>query len=111
MEGFISQCCAVFISNNRDFIRKYSLGNVFEKDFKEYWDSKPYRALRYLINKPDKPIPIQCAGCRIFNTLPREKEYGIINTHTGEVMSLKKFYHECMGENMKWRYKDIIKDL
>jgi len=111
MEGFISQCCAVFISNNRDFIRKYSLGNVFEKDFKEYWNSKPYRTLRYLINKPDKPIPIQCAGCRIFNTLPREKKHGIINTHTGDVMSLKEFYHECMGENMKWRYKDIIKGL
>lgn len=111
MEGFISQCCAVFISNNRDFIRKYSLGNVFEKDFKECWNSRPYRNLRYLINKPDKPIPIQCAGCRVFNTLQREKEYGIINTLTGDVMSLKEFYHECMGENMKWRYKDIIEGL
>ncbi len=111
MGGYISQCCAVFISNNRDYIRRYSLGNVFEKDFKEDWDNTPYRALRGLINKPNRPIPIQCAGCRVFNTLPREKKHGIINTHSGDVMSLKEFYHECMGENMKWRYKDIIKGL
>lgn len=111
MGGYISQCCAVFISNNRDFIRKYSLGNVLEKDFREYWKSKPYKSLRYLINKPDKPIPIQCAGCRVFNTISRERKYGIINTHTGEVMSLKKFYHAYMGENMKWRYQDIVSEL
>ena len=111
MGGYISQCCAVFISNNRDFIRKYSLGNVFAKDFKEHWEAKPYRTLRYLINKPDQPIPIQCAGCRVFNTLRREKKHGIMDTHTGKVMSLSKFYHECMGENMKWRYQDIIERL
>jgi len=108
MGGYISQCCSVFISNNRDFIRKYSLGNVFQQDFKHHWNARPYRDLRYLINKPDQPIPIQCAGCRVFNTLPREKKYGIINTHTQEVMSLETFYHEHMGSNMKWRYKDII---
>jgi MoaA/NifB/PqqE/SkfB family radical SAM enzyme len=106
--GYISQCCAVFISNNRDFIRRYSLGNVFEKDFKEHWNSRPYRELRGLINKPNRPIPIQCAGCRVFNTLPREQKYGIIDTRTDEVMSLEKFYHERMGENMKWRYEDIM---
>jgi MoaA/NifB/PqqE/SkfB family radical SAM enzyme len=108
MGGYISQCCAVFISNNRDFIRTYSLGNVLEKDFKDHWRAKPYKSLRNLINKPDQPIPIQCAGCRVFNTLPREKKYGIINTHTGEIMSLEIFYNEHMGENMRWRYKDLI---
>ncbi len=111
MPGYISQCCAVFISNNRDFIRKHSLGNLFEKDFKTHWKSKPYKTLRNIINKPDQPIPIQCAGCRIFNTLPREKEYGIINTHTDEIISLKEFYDNYMGENMKWRYADIIDKL
>jgi MoaA/NifB/PqqE/SkfB family radical SAM enzyme len=108
MGGYISQCCAVFISNNRDFIRNYSLGNVLEKDFKDHWNAKPYTSLRRLINKPDQPVPIQCAGCRVFNTLPREKKYGIINTHTDEIMTLETFYNEHMGENMRWRYKDLI---
>lgn len=106
MDGYISQCCAVFISNNRTFIREHSLGNVFEKDFKHHWKGKAYRTLRSYINKSDKPIPIQCAGCRIFNTLPRERKYGIIDTHTGDIISLKKFHSEYMGDNMKWRYKD-----
>ena len=108
MDGFISQCCAVFISNNRNFIRKHSLGNLFEKDFREHWNDKPYKTLRSYINRPDKPIPIQCAGCRVFNTLPREQKYGIIDTHTGEIMSLKEFYDKHMGENMRWRYQNII---
>ncbi|MFV2080697.1 MAG: radical SAM protein [bacterium] len=107
MDGYISQCCAVFISNNRNFIRKYSHGNVFKKDFKTLWKEKTYRTLRYIINKPDKPIPIQCTGCRIFNTLPREQKYGVINTHTGDIISLKDFYDDYMGDNMKWRYKDV----
>ncbi len=108
MGGYISQCCAVFISNNRNFIRKYALGNVLEKDFRNHWDGPAYRMLRNYVNKPERPIPIQCAGCRIFNTLPREKKYGIINTHSGEIISLEKFYHEYMGENMKWRYQTVM---
>lgn len=111
MDGYISQCCAVFISNNRDFIRKYALGNVLEKNFKKCWHSKPYKDLRCLLMKPDAPIPIQCAGCRVFNTLPRERKYGVIDTHTGKVVTLKDFYENFMGENMKWRYYDVIKDL
>ena len=58
MEGYISQCCAVFISNNRDFIRKYSLGNVFENVYlakssdAEHKDSegKSHKVKNYVIN-------------------------------------------------------------
>lgn len=110
MPGYVSQCCAVFISNNRPFIRKYAHGNLFEEDIKTVWNNKSYKTLRYLINKKDAPIPIQCAHCRVFNTLPREIKYGIINTHNGEIMSLKTFYHEHAGENMKWRYDDVNVD-
>jgi MoaA/NifB/PqqE/SkfB family radical SAM enzyme len=108
MDGYISQCCAVFISNNRSFIRKHSLGNLFEGEFREHWNKKPYETLRTYINRPNRPIPIQCAGCRVFNTLPRERKYGIIDTHTGEIMTLEDFYDNYMGENMKWRYQDIL---
>ncbi|UCG37751.1 MAG: SPASM domain-containing protein [bacterium] len=107
MEGYVSQCCAVFISNNRDFIREHAHGNVLKENFRDIWYNRSYKTLRYTINNPGKPIPMQCAGCRIFNTLPREKQYGIIDTQTGEVMSLKTFYEEHMGENMKWRYEDV----
>ncbi len=110
MNGYVSQCCAVFISNNRDFIRNHSHGNVLKDNFKDIWYNESYKTLRYTINKPNKPIPIQCAGCRIFNTLPRERKYGIIDTKTGEVVTLKKFYDESMGENMKWRYEGLELD-
>ncbi len=107
MPGHISQCCSVFISNNRDFIREHAHGNVYEEDFKAIWNNKSYKTLRYLIGKKDAPIPMQCANCRVFDTLPREKKHGIIDTHTGEVMSLREFHDEHLGENMKWRYEDV----
>jgi len=107
MNGYVSQCCAVFISNNRDFIREHAHGNVLQENFRDIWNSTSHRTLRHTINNPKKPIPMQCVGCRIFNTLPREKEHGIINTHTGEVIPLREFYDEHMGENMKWRYEDV----
>lgn len=110
MNGFVSQCCAVFISNNRDFIRDHAHGNVLEENFRDIWNNESYKTLRYTINNPGKPIPMQCAGCRIFNTLPREKEHGILNTHTGDVMTLREFYDDHMGENMKWRYDDVEMD-
>ncbi len=107
MKGYVAQCCAVFISNNRDFIRKHALGNLFENTFKEVWESRPYKRLRYSINRPSAPIPIQCAGCRVFNTLPREQKYGILDTHTGEIISLRRFVQERLGENMQWRYEGV----
>ncbi len=110
MPGNISQCCAVFISNNRPFIKKHAHGNVLEQNFKDIWNNKSYKTLRYLINKSEAPIPIQCANCRIFNTLPREKEYGIIDTHTSEIYSLKDFYDTLLGDNMKWRYDGVSVD-
>jgi len=110
MDGYVSQCCAVFISNNRDFIRDHSHGNVLKEKFRDIWYSNSYKTLRYTINKPDRPIPMQCAGCRIFNTLPREKKFGIIDTRTDKVMTLREFCDGHMGENMKWRYEDVDMD-
>ena len=101
MGGYVLQCCAIFMSNNRNFLREYSFGSVFEKDFKEIWDSKPYRILRSYVNDAHKPVPFQCAGCRIFNTKPRELSYGIVNPFTEEVIPREAFIGRYLGENVK----------
>ncbi len=104
MKGLVMQCCAVFISNNRVELRKRAFGNLLEKPMAEIWDSKPYKDLRHTITKKNGPIPINCAGCRVFNTRPREEKYGILDTHSGRVITQAEFVERCQGKSMKMHY-------
>ncbi len=77
MPGFVLPCCAVLMSNRRPFLRKYSFGNVFKKDFKEIWRSDYYSKFRKMVVDPCAPVPKMCVGCRAYRTQHREKKYGI----------------------------------
>jgi len=77
MGGYVLPCCAVLMSNKRDFLRKYAFGNLFEKPFKEIWYSERYRKFRSLVPRKKGEMPILCANCRAYNTEEREKKYGI----------------------------------
>ncbi len=76
--GYVLPCCAVLMSNKRDFLRKYAFGNLYQQPFKEIWYSERYKKFRYLVQKNKKPIPILCAGCRAYDTREREKNHGIL---------------------------------
>jgi len=80
MNGYVVPCCAVMMSNKRDFLRKYAFGNLFEKPFKEIWYSERYKKFRSLVQKNKRPVPILCAGCRAYETKKREKKYGYSNS-------------------------------
>jgi len=86
MPGYVLPCCAVMMSNRRPFLRKYSFGNVFEKNFKEIWESDYYSKFRKMVVDPCAPVPKICAGCRAFRTQHRIKEYGIWDIHKQEGM-------------------------
>jgi MoaA/NifB/PqqE/SkfB family radical SAM enzyme len=77
MGGYVLPCCAVLMSNKREFLRKYSFGNVLEKSFKEIWYSERYKKFREMVINKREKVPILCAGCRAYNTIIREKKYGI----------------------------------
>lgn len=77
MPGYVLPCCAVLMSNNRPFLREYSFGNVFKKDFKDIWKSDYYTKFRKMVVTPDAPVPKICAGCRAYQTQHRIKKYGI----------------------------------
>ncbi len=81
MPGYVLPCCAVLMSNRRPFLRKYSFGNVFEKDFKEIWRNEYYSRFRRMIVDPCAPVPKICVGCRAYRTQHRIKEYGIWDVH------------------------------
>ena len=77
MPGYVLPCCAVLMSNRRPFLRKYSFGNIFDKDFKKIWRSDYYSEFRKIINDPSKPVPKICAGWRAYRTQHRVNKYGI----------------------------------
>lgn len=75
--GYVVPCCGVLMSNKREFLRKHSFGNLLQKPFKEIWNSKRYKKFRELVPKKKGPVPIFCAGCRVYNTTERERKYGV----------------------------------
>jgi len=77
LPGYVLPCCAVMMSNNRPFLREHSFGNVYERSFKEIWNSEYYMKFRSMVNDPTKPVPRLCAGCRAYQTKPRIKQYGV----------------------------------
>ncbi|MBI5206281.1 MAG: SPASM domain-containing protein, partial [Candidatus Firestonebacteria bacterium] len=81
MPGYVVPCCSVLMSNRRPFLREYSFGNVFEKDFKEIWRSDYYTKFRKMVVDPCAPVPKLCVGCRGFRTQHRVSKYGIWDVH------------------------------
>lgn len=77
MGGHVLPCCTVLLSNRRSFLRKHAFGNVHEQSMSEIWNSERYKRFRWLVNKPDQPVPIFCVGCRVFDTEERVERYGI----------------------------------
>lgn len=80
MKGYVMPCCAVMMSNNREFLREHSLGNVFENHFREIWYSERYTRFRKTVNDDSKPVPALCAGCRAFETKHRIETHGVDDT-------------------------------
>jgi MoaA/NifB/PqqE/SkfB family radical SAM enzyme len=77
MGGYVLPCCAVLMSNQREFLRMHSFGNVFEKPFREIWYSERYKRFRQTVNNPKAKVPLFCKGCRAFDTSVRERKYGV----------------------------------
>ncbi len=77
MGGYVLPCCAVLMSNKREWLRQHSFGNVFEKSFEEIWYSERYTRFRQMVNKPHGKVPLFCKGCRGYNTVEREQSYGV----------------------------------
>ena len=76
-DGYVMPCCAVMMSNKRDWLRKHALGNVNKQHFRKIWHGKKYMALKKIINNPRAPVPSICLACRTFDTTKRSKKYGV----------------------------------
>ena len=71
MGGYVMPCCGVLMSNKRNFLRKHALGNIFERPFREIWNSPEYVKLRLTVPKKEGKLHPLCIGCRSFDTLGR----------------------------------------
>lgn len=61
VNGDVTPCCSQNEANQREWQKKNSLGNVFEKSFREIWYSPQYKKMRKLIRQ--NKCPSECALC------------------------------------------------
>jgi len=75
--GELISCCAIIMSNKRQFLRENAFGNVYQTPFMDIWNSAKYRNFRKLVNCKNGKVPITCYGCRAFDTEERAQKFGI----------------------------------
>jgi len=72
--GHVQPCCVINEANGRDFQKKYAVGNVFEKPFREIWNNE-YKRCRQAIRKGY--VPAICRPCRVFDlSLSQKRRQG-----------------------------------
>jgi len=75
--GEVISCCAIIMSDRRQFLREHSFGNVYEKPVSAIWNSKKYRDFRRMVVTGDGKVPVSCNECRARDTKGRAIRYGI----------------------------------
>lgn len=66
VDGTVISCCCQNEANRREWQRANSMGNIFEKPFKEIWEDAPYKRLRgnLFAVEIEKASPV-CGECAI----------------------------------------------
>jgi radical SAM protein with 4Fe4S-binding SPASM domain len=77
INGDVVPCCACVQRNNRPWLHEFTFGNIFEKPFKQIWNSARYKKFRKMVVNPKAPVPILCQGCAVYNFKDRRKKYGV----------------------------------
>lgn len=63
--GHVIPCCAANEINQRGFQKEHSMGNVFEKSFRDIWYGEKFIEFRQKIRRGEAPI--QCRNCTIYD--------------------------------------------
>lgn len=64
--GHVIPCCAANESNNREFQKRTSMGNIFETPFFQIWNGDKYKKLRKMIREGN--CPPACKKCCLYET-------------------------------------------
>lgn len=62
--GHVLPCCAIQEANQREFLKKHSLGNVYESSFKDVWYGEKFTKFRKDLRSGK--VPVICRDCPIY---------------------------------------------
>lgn len=62
--GHVIPCCAQNEANKREYQKATSMGNIFEKSFKEIWYGEKYKIFRKMLK--EGKVPPACVGCPLY---------------------------------------------
>lgn len=65
VDGTVIPCCSLNEQNDRPWQRRTSLGNIFEKPFREIWYGEKYKNMIKGIK--EGKCPAECARCQIYD--------------------------------------------
>lgn len=78
VDGTVYPCCVLTEGNQRRFVKPHALGNVFERPFREIWDSPRYRNFRKVLRMGRAPflchVVRECPAFRTEDRRTRAKE-------------------------------------
>lgn len=69
--GDVTPCCGQNEANAREWQKNLSLGNAFDKPFKDIWYSEKYTRMRKLIRQ--NKCPRECALCPAYEVLSHDR--------------------------------------
>ncbi|MGA1870456.1 MAG: radical SAM protein [bacterium] len=76
VSGEVIPCCSILLQSKRDFLKKYSLGNVFKRTFYDIWNDKKYKEFRVQVLDSKAKVPTICKYCCSHDHQERAAKYG-----------------------------------
>lgn len=100
--GYLLPCCAILMSNRRDFLERFAFGQVsgpIKQSVKELWNSDYFKKFRKTVVDPNAPVPILCYGCRTFRTADRAELHGVMGQYS--VMTAKEAREDPVAADIR----------
>jgi MoaA/NifB/PqqE/SkfB family radical SAM enzyme len=84
--GHVQPCCGINEANQRNFQKRSAIGNIFERPFREIWNTEYKKVIR-MIHRGE--VPDICRYCRIYLHDGKRQLSPLLVSRKGDLISIK----------------------